>query len=252
MNEGEIENSENVGYYNNAQYNDYQPSNSDTLLQNVVLKYTMSKREYENWALDQAEDYAVAITTKLFGSKVMRSKKYNDTFVWKTEHLNSQLLRLGYEPISSQSAVRIHRMILDESTTEIKLMLAAADALLHSVQTHEEPELQHILSVCARYQKRPQPKKWTNNVMKKFKKAQIANKKLLFFLLKRTQLNARSRSYSCLQFHQPTLEILNFRMNYLLLMENKTFTQHTQDEIVVIPLTKAKRTIGIFKRAVVK
>ena len=66
--------------------------------------------------------------------------------------------------------------------------------------------------------------------MKNFKKAQITNKKLLFFLLEGTQLNARLRSYGCLQFHQLTLEILNFSIDYLLVMENKTFIKYTQDK----------------------
>ena len=52
VSEGEIKNLENVSYYNNAEYNNYQPSNSDTLLQRVVLKYVMSKRVSEYWSLD--------------------------------------------------------------------------------------------------------------------------------------------------------------------------------------------------------
>ena len=66
--------------------------------------------------------------------------------------------------------------------------------------------------------------------MKKFKKACTDNINLLFFLLKGTQLNARLRSFGCLQFHQPTLEILNFTVDYLLSMENKAFAQHTKEE----------------------
>lgn len=186
VNEGKIENSENVCYYNDAVYTDYLPSDSDILIQKGVLKYAMSKRESEDWSLDCAEDYAVAVTTKIFGSKITSSKKYKDTFVWKTEHLNRQLFRSGYKPISNQSAMGIHRIIADESTTEVEVMLVVADSRLHSVQTREESELQHILSVCARYQQRPRPSKWTNNVMKNFKKAQIANKNLLFFPLKGT------------------------------------------------------------------
>ena len=92
-------------------------------------------------------------------TRITSSKKYDDTFVWKTEHLNRQILRSGYEPISKQSALSIHRMIWDESTPEIELMSVAADARLHGVQTREESELQHILSVCARYQQRPRQNK---------------------------------------------------------------------------------------------
>ena len=51
VNEGEIENSENVGYYNNGEYGNYQPRDSDTLLQKAVLKHAMSKRESEDWSL---------------------------------------------------------------------------------------------------------------------------------------------------------------------------------------------------------
>ena len=140
-NEGEIKNAENVSYYHDAEYADY-----------------LSKRESENWLLDHTEDYAVAVTTKLFGSKITSSIIYEDTFVWKAEHLNCILLKAGYEPISKQSALGIHRMIVDESTTEIELMSVAANEKPQSVQVPEESKFQHIfLSVCATYQQRPQP-----------------------------------------------------------------------------------------------
>lgn len=38
------------------------------------------------------------------------------------------------------------------------------------------------------------------------------------------------RSSGCSQFHQPTLKVLNLTVDYLSLMENKTFTKHTGDK----------------------
>ena len=83
----------------------------------------------------------MAVTTKLFGSKITISMKYKDTFVWKAEHLNHQLLKAGYEPISKESALRIHRMIIDESTTKIELISVVADKKPQSVQVPEESKL---------------------------------------------------------------------------------------------------------------
>lgn len=131
----------------------------------------MSKRESEGWSLDWAEDYAVVVTTKLFGSNMTSSKLYKDMFVWGNDHVNHKLLGRGYKPISDKTAVVIHRMIGNESTNEIKLMSVTVDEELRDVHTRDKLELQHVLSVFAAYQQRPRPNKWIYNVMKKFMKA---------------------------------------------------------------------------------
>ena len=202
----ENKNGRNGEYYEDSSYKDYQPKDSPILLRKAIMKHAMSKRESENWSLDRAEDYAVAITTKMFGSKITSSSKYDNMYLWKIDYVNSQLLNSGYEPITTDTAAAIKRMMWQESTLKLDLISIAADEELDSVSDRNEAEIQHILSVCARYQEKPRPNHWTNSVMKKFKKAKISTKKGLFFLIRNTGLNAKLRSFGCSKLHQPTLK----------------------------------------------
>ena len=126
----------------------------------------------------------------------------------------------------------------DPSTKDIELISVLEDEeLAESYSNNDTSDMRDVLLTCARYQQRLRPNKWTNDVIRKLKKANVNNLHTLFMLLKSNTLNIRMKSSGVSPFHHPTIKVLSCAQDYLQLMENKTLVEYAiRDDYAGYPL----------------
>lgn len=205
---------------------EYDPSLDPVLMRKAIFRASMMK---DGLSVAQREDHAVAVETKLMESHIINGGQYEDILDRGMDDLDRHLTYSGNLPITKATANNIRLMINDPATKDIELMSIMADEELMTITGSEEKsDLQHLLLVCAKYQQRLRPNKWTNDVMKKFEKSGINNLYTLFMLLKSNSLNARMKASGLSTFHHPTMKMMSCAQDYVQVMENRTLLEDVQ------------------------